>query len=51
MSGLAGAHHSSHLEHIIMKASGLYGSSHTQYLRKDMSLLKSYPPCTLCSVK
>ena len=26
------SHHSSHLEHIIMKASGLYGSSQTQYL-------------------
>jgi hypothetical protein len=26
-------YHSSHLEHMIMKASGLYGSSQTQYLR------------------
>ena len=33
--GKAGAHHSSHLEHMIMKASGLYGSSHTQYLHEE----------------
>ena len=38
MSGKAGAHHSSHLEHMIMNASGLYGSSHTQYLHKRISL-------------